>query len=419
MPVTWSDRQARRRTITPCESRVPSPPSRGSRPRPSPASPTWLQGRVHPLRPGAARRARHATFPAASRSCGPRTGSGSPTRLAAFAEFDGARPCVGRGYCGGGVIGATTVRLGRHFTVAAAPLPDRQRRRRRRRLGAVPPDLGRPDRPPCAPPGAAPAVRAVPRPVGLDHARARAPRRRPAEGRLVGASPFPRHWIYGGDGGLAAKSGMTDFKDWAGHAFGRHTPWGDEDSPALVAAVETALERELSNVVMRGGPSPSIRSWQPGRCSPRRARRPTSDPRARRPRGGRDRRHELGRGGAGRHPRRAGRPGRRPRTATFRAVTPVRAATVPAAQLDRDQLAVLAAATGGKSTWRADAHRRAGDEAWRRACAAGPGDDASPADGRPRPRPARLPWRRCRAHARRRRPAHRQCTRSLHRRRRR
>ncbi len=74
-----------------------------------------------------------------------------------------------------------------------------------------------------------------------------------AEGRLVGASPFPRHWVYDRAGALDAKSGMTDFKDWAGHAFGKHTPWGDEDSPALVTAVETALERELSNTIMRGG----------------------------------------------------------------------------------------------------------------------------------------------------------------------
>ena len=33
-------------------------------------------------------------------------------------------------------------------------------------------------------------------------------------GQLVGASDFPRHWVYGDDGKLAAKSGLTDFKDW-------------------------------------------------------------------------------------------------------------------------------------------------------------------------------------------------------------
>lgn len=83
-----------------------------------------------------------------------------------------------------------------------------------------------------------------------------------ADGRqtheVVGASPFPRHWIYDGDGTLVLKSGLVDFKDWYLRAFGSHTPWGDEDSPALVSEVETALERELSSTIMRGGARPRI-----------------------------------------------------------------------------------------------------------------------------------------------------------------
>ena len=31
---------------------------------------------------------------------------------------------------------------------------------------------------------------------------------------VVGASPFPRHWIYGGDGELTAKSGLIAYEDW-------------------------------------------------------------------------------------------------------------------------------------------------------------------------------------------------------------
>ncbi len=31
---------------------------------------------------------------------------------------------------------------------------------------------------------------------------------------LVGASPFPRHWIYDDDGALVEKSGLVDFKKW-------------------------------------------------------------------------------------------------------------------------------------------------------------------------------------------------------------
>jgi hypothetical protein len=75
---------------------------------------------------------------------------------------------------------------------------------------------------------------------------------------VVGASPFPRHWIYDHDGKLVLKSGLVNFKDWWQRAFGSHTPWGDEDSPALVSEVETALERELSAHIMRGGGTPSI-----------------------------------------------------------------------------------------------------------------------------------------------------------------
>jgi hypothetical protein len=76
---------------------------------------------------------------------------------------------------------------------------------------------------------------------------------------VVGASPFPRHWIYSQDGQLAAKSGLIDFKEWYRTAFGSHSPWGDEDSPALVTVAETALERELSTHIMRGQAQPKIR----------------------------------------------------------------------------------------------------------------------------------------------------------------
>ena len=66
-----------------------------------------------------------------------------------------------------------------------------------------------------------------------------------AEHELVGASPFPRHWIYDDDGKLAHKSGTVDFKTWYRESHGERTPWGEEDSPAVVAAAETELERRL------------------------------------------------------------------------------------------------------------------------------------------------------------------------------
>jgi len=75
-----------------------------------------------------------------------------------------------------------------------------------------------------------------------------------SEHEVVGASPFPRHWIYDHTGTLVAKTGRVDFARWRGSAF-RHTPWGDEGSPALVTAVETALERRLSRLVIDARPA--------------------------------------------------------------------------------------------------------------------------------------------------------------------
>jgi len=74
-----------------------------------------------------------------------------------------------------------------------------------------------------------------------------------AEHELVGASPFPRHWVYDDSGKLAQKSGTVDFKTWYRESHGERTPWGEEDSPAVVAAAETELERRLSAQVMGGG----------------------------------------------------------------------------------------------------------------------------------------------------------------------
>ncbi len=55
-----------------------------------------------------------------------------------------------------------------------------------------------------------------------------------------------------------------DFEEWYHHAFGTHSPWGDEDSPAVVSAVETALERELSVTLMRGGTRPNVQKVRKG-----------------------------------------------------------------------------------------------------------------------------------------------------------
>lgn len=74
-----------------------------------------------------------------------------------------------------------------------------------------------------------------------------------AEWEVTGASPFPRHWIYGPDGDVVAKTGYIDTQEWMDHAFGDHTPWGDQDSPAIVTAMETAIENRLSHTLMADG----------------------------------------------------------------------------------------------------------------------------------------------------------------------
>jgi hypothetical protein len=84
------------------------------------------------------------------------------------------------------------------------------------------------------------------------------------EHELVGASPFPRHWIYDNDGDLAQKTGTVDFKTWYRESHGDNTPWGDAESPALVAAAETTLERELSAGLLGGDAELSRRKLDEG-----------------------------------------------------------------------------------------------------------------------------------------------------------
>lgn len=85
-----------------------------------------------------------------------------------------------------------------------------------------------------------------------------------AEFAMTGASRFPRHWVYDAEGRLSHKSGLTDFRDWYRKSFGRHSPWGDEDSEALVTAVETALERSLSAQLMDRPAKPRISQYPAG-----------------------------------------------------------------------------------------------------------------------------------------------------------
>jgi hypothetical protein len=170
------------------------------------------------------------------------------------------------GYSGGGLIGTTTVKLGAlKYRFQAAQLPDLQRAPEYGdgwvrftqtvggRTGAPMPR--RVNRKPFVQ-WLAPMVWSTL--VLTLHADGT------AEFVMTGASPFPRHWIYDDAGQLAAKSGLTDWEEWTASSGTLHTPWGDEDSPALVTAVETALERTLSVQLMHGGRKPAISTLKAG-----------------------------------------------------------------------------------------------------------------------------------------------------------
>jgi Cyclic nucleotide-binding domain len=85
-----------------------------------------------------------------------------------------------------------------------------------------------------------------------------------ARGEMTGASSFPRHWIYDNDGQLVAKSGLADFREWLLTAHGEHSPWGHEETQPLVTVAESALERQLSATIMRGGAKPTVRKLAKG-----------------------------------------------------------------------------------------------------------------------------------------------------------
>ena len=83
---------------------------------------------------------------------------------------------------------------------------------------------------------------------------------------LVGASSFPRHWIYDSGGTLAGKSALIDFRTWYRTASVAHSPWRGEENAVLAAEAETPLERRLSLAIMRGGggPKPQTRKARAG-----------------------------------------------------------------------------------------------------------------------------------------------------------
>jgi hypothetical protein len=173
---------------------------------------------------------------------------------------------IDHGQDGGGLIGSTTLRIGRQeMRFAAIALPDRRwaepdgadavhfQQTTGGRTGVpLPRRVGRA---PFFQFAAAVAWTTLSLTLRADGTQ---------EIELVGASPFPRHWVYDGDGRLIAKSATLDWERWCTDAFGRHTPWGDTDAPVLVSEVESAVERDASLQIMRPGAKPTIRRLREG-----------------------------------------------------------------------------------------------------------------------------------------------------------
>lgn len=174
--------------------------------------------------------------------------------LAAWIEVeDGA--VVGAGYEGEGLCGSTTARLGVSVTIPGVSFPLIQADPEVRdgtarfvqtaggRTGAPLPR--RIDRPPFVRVTAPTAWTTLAIEIAVDGS---------TSFELIGASPFPRHWLYGPDGELAAKSGVIDFAEWTRVHDHDRTPWHDHQRAALMADVESQVERDLSRAVMAERP---------------------------------------------------------------------------------------------------------------------------------------------------------------------
>ena len=266
--------------------------------------------------------------------------------LRAYIEVDDDGHITDCGYCGGGMIGATTIGLGvGSITIPAVKLSDR-----------------------CSEPVVTPTSATFTQAVG---GRTGAPMPRAVkhppfvqyhapivwttleltirtdgthEAAMIGASGFPRHWLFDNGGDLVAKSSVAEYKKWMSESFGRRTPWGEEDSPALITEVETLLERELQDSIMRGDKKPDIRRVKEGKTLVEQGSA-----------GGElylllngvlvvevdgEKLAELGPGAV--FGERSALEGGT-RTATLRAVTECKVAVAPADRIDPDKLAALAA----------------------------------------------------------------------------
>lgn len=185
--------------------------------------------------------------------------------LRAWIDVEDGR-VVDAGYSGGGHIGSTKVALGvGSITIPAVAFPDLQHdpaitattatftQTTGGRTGA--PIPRRINRPPFVKVTAPTVWTTLSLTIDADGSHTHS---------LPGASIMPRHFIYDDAMNLVSKSGMIDFKAWTQESFGENTPWGNTDSPAIVTAVESQLERRLSTQIMREGTKPRFRKIAAG-----------------------------------------------------------------------------------------------------------------------------------------------------------
>lgn len=171
--------------------------------------------------------------------------------LQAWIEVEDGR-VVGHGQTGRGWIGSTTLHLGsRAATVAAVPYPDLRPPDQVKESGVrftqtaggrtgVP--IPRPvRRPPFVALTAPPAWTTLALTIHTDGS---------SEAEVVGASPFPRHWIYDHAGRLIQKTGVIDADTWFESVSLDTSPWNAGEMEAVTAEAVSQIEREISRRLM-------------------------------------------------------------------------------------------------------------------------------------------------------------------------
>ena len=181
-------------------------------------------------------------------------------RLQVWIDVEDGR-VAGAGHTGGGIIGRTKIGPGNLLSVPAIAFPDLR----------PPPASGDDSVRFVQTAGGQPPLLAPRRTSGTTRWTLRPPLvwttlalTLRADGtssfEVAGASQFPRHWIYDSDGRLVQKVGVTDFDEWYHRtSLEEASPWGGSDLAPIVTAAESVLERELSKGIMQGAARPTIR----------------------------------------------------------------------------------------------------------------------------------------------------------------